>query len=329
MSPALLGVSLARHAPVALRERVPVGPGPRRELLDTLAAVAPERFLLHTCERLELYLAADRPEADAVFPAVARWLRVAPDALAAHVRVVRGDEAARHLFRVASGLQSRLLGEPQIRGQVREAFREARAAGALGPHVDALCRAALHAARLVHRNTTLGRGTCLAELALGRLGAELGTLRGRSVVVAGTGRLGAQVVGALAAAHARVTVASRSVERAEAMGRRFSAGAVGPGDLDRALATADALVTCTHGVLPIVAVRASLVVLDLGMPPNVPRRVTGDGLRLARLEDLTAGAVGSEVVKAARIVDQEVERFGLWRAQRVADEDASIAKPAA
>jgi glutamyl-tRNA reductase len=311
-------VSLARDAPAALRESIPAGPGPRRELLDALARTAPERLVLHTCERLELYLAADRAEAEAVFATVARWLRVAPDVLAAHVNVMRGDETARHFFRVASGLESRLVGEPQIRGQVREAFREARAAGALGPHLDALCRAALHAARLVHRETSLARGTSLAERALDRLREQLGTLRERAVVVAGTGRLAAQVVSTLAGAQARVTVASRSLERAEAIAARFSAGALLYDGLDQALATSDALVTCTDGVLPMAITRPSLVVVDLGMPPNVPLDRTRPWLRLTRLEDFSGAAVEREVARASRIVDDETERFAMWRAARAA-----------
>jgi glutamyl-tRNA reductase len=312
----ILALSLSRRAPAWLRERAPQGAASRRALLDALSGVAPERLVLQTCERIETYVAAEGGEPFALVDALARWLRVPPDALASHLEVHRGRAAARHLFRVAAGLESRLVGEPQIRGQVRVAFTEAREACALGLLLDGLVRAALHSSRLVHRETALGRGTSLSELTLGRLREELGVLRGRSVVVAGTGRLAVEIVAALAGAGARVAVASRRLDRARHVAARYSAGLLSHSDLVSALADADALVTCTHGLLPIAVPAKTISVVDLGMPANVPP-LAGAGIRLTRLDDLTGPAAVPEIAKAVQIVEHEAERFQLWRVSRV------------
>jgi glutamyl-tRNA reductase len=322
LSAEILAVSLARHAPAWLREAAPSGAASRQALLDVLGHTAPERLVLHTCERFELYLAGEAGEASSLFSPLASWLRVSPDVLASHVQVHRGDAVAEHLFRVAAGLESRRIGEPQIRGQLREAFAEAREARAVGPLLDALCRAALHTGRLVRRETALGRGASLVDLTLARLREDLTLLRGRSVLVAGTGRLAAEVVAALSGTGALVTVASRQFERAERLAVRFHAQALSHSDLSRALLRADALVTCSHGLLPIeVAAVAGrrLSVVDLGMPSNVPAPLAADpALRLTRLDDLTGAAAGPEIAKALAIVANEHEHFRRWRAERTA-----------
>jgi glutamyl-tRNA reductase len=285
-------------------------------MLYELGDVAPERLVLHTCERFEIYAAAEAWDPESCIRRMGNWLTLEPETLAPYVALRRADDVAGHLLRVTAGLESRLVGEPQIRGQVRQAFREARAAGAVGPLLDALLRAALHTGRLVRRETLLGRGTSVVDLAIGRLREELGTLQGRSVLVAGRGSLAAEVVAALTVSAARVAVTSRGVEGAEALAALFDAEAVPLGDLGRALARADALVACTYGRVPIeptAVVRRPFSIVDLGMPPNVdPALAQQRGVRLTRLDDLTARDAGPEVAKAARLVDEERVRFQRW-----------------
>ncbi len=314
----IFGLSLDRRAPAWLRTLS--GAASRRALLDLLADAAPERLVLHTCERVELYLAAEDGEASELVPPLAEWLGVSPAVLAPHVELHRGDAVVRHLFRVVAGLESRLIGEPQIRGQVRDAFAEAREAGAVGPLLDALFRAALHTGRLVRRETSLGRGTSLVDLTVARLRDDLAGLRGRSVIVAGTGRLAKEVVAALSGVGALVGVTSRELHRAEALALPYRAEAFSHADLSRALVAADGLVTCTHGLLPIdveamAGRRLSLV--DLGMPSNVPPHVTKEpGIRLTRLDDFTGATAEPEVAKALAIVANEHGFFRRWRAER-------------
>lgn len=322
LSAEIVALSLGQSTPAWVREQVPSGAASREALLAVLANAAPERLVLHTCERFELYLAAEGGEASSLFPPLAAWLDVSPDVIASHAEIHRGDAVADHLFRVAVGLESRLIGEPQIRGQVRQAFAEARGAGAVGPLLDALVRAALHTGRLVRRETALGRGLSLVDLTLARLREELAVLRDRSVLVAGTGRLAGELVAALTGAGALVGVASRHPERAKALAARFHADAIPSSDLGRALARADALVACTHGLLPIDArtVRdCRLSIVDLGMPANLPLPVAAaPGVRLTRLDDLTSAAARPEVARAVAIVTNERERFRRWRAERTA-----------
>jgi glutamyl-tRNA reductase len=329
----LLGLSLDRRAPSWLREDAPAGDARRRELLDGLAIAAPERVVLQTCERLELYLAAEGGEVSTLHAPLAEWLGLAPDVLAAHAQVHRGDAVSHHLFRVVAGLESRRVGEPQIRGQVRQALAEAREAGAVGPLLDGLFRAALHTGRLVRRDTALARGTSLVDLTLARLRDDLAGLRGRSVVVAGTGRLAGEIVAALSGSGALVAVASRSLERAQALAARSHAEAITYDNLAGFLARADALVTCTHGLLPVevhTLTGRRLPVVDLGMPSNVPASAA-PLVRLTRLDDFTGTAAGPEVAKALAIVTNEQAHFRRWRAQRAARffEDAGRATAAA
>jgi glutamyl-tRNA reductase len=322
LSATIFSVSLTRRAPAWLREQIPSGAASREALLAVLANAAPERLVLHTCERFELYLAGEAAEASLLFSPLGAWLRVSPAVLASHAEIHRGDAVAEHLFRVTVGLESRLVGEPQIRGQVRAAFAEAREARALGPLLDALFRAALHTGRLVHRDTALGRGRSLVDLAVARLREELTVLRGRSVLVAGTGRLAADLVAALSGAGALVSVASRERERAVALADRFHAEAVSRCDIGQVLARVDALVTCTHGVLPIdarVATGRGVSVVDLGMPANVPPSLAAvPGIRLTRLDDLTGAGARPEVAEALAIVANEHEHFRRWRTARTA-----------
>jgi glutamyl-tRNA reductase len=316
----ILGLSLDRRAPSWLRERAPAGAARRRELLDALATAAPERVVLHTCERLELYVAAEGGDASSLLSPFAEWLGVSPVVLASYALVHRSDDAVDHLFRVVAGLESRLVGEPQIRGQVRQALAEAREARVVGPSLDALFRAALHAGRLVHRDTALARGTSLVDLTLARLRDDLAGLRGRTVVVAGTGRLAGEIAAALSGSGALVAVASRSLERATALAARARAEAISYDGLDRCLARAEALVACTHGLLPIPAETLAgrrLSVLDLGVPSNVPASVA-PLVRLTRLDDLTGTAAGPEIAKALAIVANEQAHYRRGRAQRAA-----------
>jgi glutamyl-tRNA reductase len=317
LTPELYCLSLARRGtPAWISDRVPAGADMRRWMLDRLCDLAPERLVLHTCERFEVYVAAEGFRVRECLRRMAAWLDLEPEVLAPYVAVRWADEVAGHLFRVTAGLESRLVGEPQIRLQVRQAFLEARAAGAVGPLLDALLRAALHTGRVVRRKTLLGQGTSVVTLAVERLRAELGTLRGRLIVVAGTGGLAADVVAALSASWVRTAVSSRRIERAQALAFRFQADVTSPVDLGRCLTRADALVACTHGRVPIdssaIAGRP-FSIIDLGMPPNIdPTLAALPAVRLTRLEDLTGPDGGAEVARAARLVSEERLRFRRW-----------------
>jgi glutamyl-tRNA reductase len=208
------------------------------------------------------------------------------------------------------------VGEPEILGQVRAAFLQAQAQRALGPVLGALARGALHAGRRVRAETGLGRAPSLATLTLARLAEQLGGLRHRALVVAGTGALASEILAALRGAGAgRLAVKSRSAERAAALCARVRATPLRDADAQ----PWDAVIACSNARVSLdgIAARAgaSLVVVDLGVPPNVE---TGSGARITRLSELTRAAVSNpDSLRAAeRILEQELQRFLRWRSAR-------------
>lgn len=334
MSEDLSVLAFARSSlPQALAARLPATAEARAGLLRSLAAAAPERLLLVTCERFELYLVDAR---DAV-RRLAGALEMETAALAAACRVRRGDAAAQHLLRVAAGLESRLVGEPQIQGQVRAAFLEGEAQGAVGPVLSALARAALHAGKRVRCETGIGRAPTLVTLTVARLAEQLQGLRRRSVLVAGTGGLAVEVARALrAAAVGRLLILSRTRARADLLAARLGGVGLIDQDLEPASPRVDAIVSCTNRNVPLAAawVGECLSIVDLGVPPNVGLEAAGRrGVRLTRLTDLNgdaAAAARPAALRAAeRIIGDELRRFQRWLSARTLHTTARVRGEAA
>lgn len=334
MSEDLSVLAFARSSlPQALAARLPATAEACAGLLRSLAAAAPERLLLVTCERFELYLVDAR---DAV-RRLAGALEMETAALAAACRVRRGDAAAQHLLRVAAGLESRLVGEPQIQGQVRAAFLEGEAQGAVGPVLSALARAALHAGKRVRCETDIGRAPTLVTLTVARLAEQLQGLRRRSVLVAGTGGLAVEVARALrAAAVGRLFILSRTRARADLLAARLGGVGLIDQDLEPASPRVDAIVSCTNRNVPLAAawVGECLSIVDLGVPPNVGLEAAGRrGVRLTRLTDLNgdaAAAARPAALRAAeRIIGDELRRFQRWLSARTLHTTARIRGEAA
>jgi glutamyl-tRNA reductase len=294
-----------------------------------LAQAAREHLVLSTCERFEIYLAGAAAGAPS---------------LLAPCGVRRDGEAARHLFRVAAGLESRLVGEPQILGQLRAAFLAGSARRSLGPVLSALARAALHAGRRARCETGLGRAPTIVTLTLARLSQELGGLRRRAVLVAGTGALAAEIAPALRAAGAgRLYVLSREPRRADALAARVAGVGVGDAGL-AALAPLDAVVTCSNRLVPLAEVAAApgargrrLAIVDLGAPPNVAlAQPQLTSVSLARLGELSAAAAAgddparrSAIAAAEALLERELERFLRWRRARALHGAAAARRAAA
>jgi glutamyl-tRNA reductase len=301
----LLALVSPRAAWSALEERVPKTAEARRVLLRALGERARGRLVLVTCERFEIYLSGAglvRSDGDAPFRALA------------------GEAAAERLMRVAAGLESRLLGERQIQRQVRGAFLEAALEGALDPTLHALARAALHAGKRVRSETELGRrGPSLAALTVERLARELTGLRGRTVLILGSGVLATEVARALAATGpARLFVASRDAQRAAALAAPLGAQGIGRDAIQGLLPEIDAVVACTNDVprLEFRSAPAPLLV-DLGAPPNVDAAAArAAGARLIGLAELGAPALEAEIRPAEALVAEELLRFRRWRAAR-------------
>ena len=321
-----LGLS-HRTAPVELRERIgSLGPGAER------CPAVLEHVVLQTCYRIELYahLTSGVDDArDELVDALSTVHDVPRDLLVQHLYVHPGEDAARHLCRVATGLDSLVLGEAEILGQVGDAFEAARSADAAGPALTLLFRTAITAGRRARSETAIGANPATASsMALALAEGVAGDLREKQLLVIGAGRVALQTLKAAEGRGiSRVAVANRTRERAEEVALRFEARAFGLDDLEAALAAADVAVAATSSETPIVArgLVASamrgredrpLVVVDLAVPADVERGAAEvDGVRLFDVDDLRAGldeAMSSrlrEVPKVEAIVEEESESF--------------------
>ena len=289
--------------------------------------------MLATCYRVELYATLADGVEDAreeLVGALAGEHGVDRALLLDHLYVHAGEDVARHLCRVAAGLDSLVLGEAEILGQVGDAFEESRAARSVGPVLSLLFRTAVRAGRRARAETAIGANPSTASsMALSLAEGVLGDLGERRVLVVGAGRIGLQTLKAASGRGiVQIAVANRTPERALDVAARFSASAYGLGELEDALAWADLAVTATSSEEPVVtgaAVRAAmskredrpLVLVDLAVPADVERDA-GDvpGARLFDVDDLRAGLDGAiasrlrEVPKVEAIVEEEVDAFG-------------------
>jgi glutamyl-tRNA reductase len=315
----LIGVS-HHTAPVDVRERVAFEPEVAAELARALAGDEGEAVCLSTCNRTELYVAGPGAERRAV------------ELLSEEAEGVlyrrRDDEAARHLFRVAAGLDSQVRGETEILGQVRAAY----ALGAPGPLLDRLFREALRVGRKVRVQSPVGENAASAAAAAAVLAERvLGDLTDREVLVVGAGEIGSRAAARLAARGATIaSVANRGEERRERLAAHYGARAVGLDGVADALGGVDVVVSATGssgiviGTGDVEAALASrerrpLLLVDLAVPRDVDPEV--GSLPYAFLYDVddlgeTVGAGEDAAARAEQIVTEEAERFRAWQASR-------------
>lgn len=314
----------------------------RDELPDSLARLrhrtgAGQICLLATCERVEVYAVRPGGMDPSVLVEALAADRGVPVGVVEEVSTgLTGAAAARHLLRVTAGLESFVLGERDITGQVRSSADVCRTAGVSGLELERLLATAVHTSRLVHRDTRLGdEGRSVAAAAV-RMAAYSrgGDLDGLGVAVVGAGQVAAEVVAVAGRLGARVTVCNRTRSRAE---RLAAAGAtvVDLARLPEVLATSDVAIFGTASPqrlleaehVPPAGARAGrdLLVIDLCVPRNVAPAVGGiPGVTLVDLGDLRAagaiddGAVLDDLARADRIVEAELERFLRWLGGRSA-----------
>ena len=329
-----------QSTPLDLLERVAV---PEEELGKTLGALhdrsnLSEVVVLSTCLRTELYAVVERFHEGVAdlreFLATAAGTTV--EVIEEHDMVLFDDAVTGHLFEVAAGLRSSVLGETEVLGQVRRAADRADAEQASGPVLSGLFRRAVQTGRKVRSSTAIARGaTSLSyvavELAADRFG---GSLAGRRVLVVGAGDMGESIVEALDRHGdvAEIVVANRTLSHARAVAGRVGGTGVGMSGLAAALEAADAVLVSTGSALPVLDVdimgsvvdaravsgnaRRRLVVVDLSVPRNVdPAVAVLPGVELLDMDDLTEHAEKAregrraEVTAARQIVQQEVERY--------------------
>jgi glutamyl-tRNA reductase len=343
----LLALSLNHHqAPLALRGRFALAAD---QLAPALAALrrhlggAPEAALLSTCNRTELYVAHESAEAAATLaPRALQWL-AAQGGLAApevepHTWLGQADDAARHVFRVASGLDSMVLGEPQILGQMKAAVREAETAGTLGSTLHQLFQRSFAVAKEVRSRTEIGlHSVSLAAAAVKLAGELFGDPRELHVLFVGAGEMIELAATHFASRKPRsITLATRSLDRAAALAGRLGSGAqqLALAELPSQLHRFDVVVSCTASPLPLIGLgaveralkarrRRPMLLVDLAVPhdiePEVARLPDAYLYTLDHLAERVrvAGTRREAAVSQAEaIVDAGVHGFSLWCRQR-------------
>ncbi len=330
-----------KQAPLELLDRVSVTETDTAKALGRLRdrPNLSEAVLVSTCLRTEVYAVVERfhDGVAEIQEFLAERSGSSVDSLAGYCTIRFDDDVTEHLFAVASGLESAVLGESEVLGQVRRAWERAQGEHASGPVLGALFRHAVETGKRVRSETAIARGITSLSHGAVALAADRrpGGLAGARVLVVGAGEMGEGVAQALAGSGAgHLVVANRTAERAEAVVAALPPGAATSvvsadlADLAHLLASADVVVTTVGTSHPVVdramltsAVagrdgRAALVVVDLGMPRNVaPAAADVPGVVLLDMEDLRAAvaeAIGGrqdEVAAASGIVSEEVERY--------------------
>ena len=336
----LLAVGLShRTAPVELRESVDFGRAGLDAALHALAArgVSPETVVLSTCNRAEIYAVGDsEAAADALARFFCDYHGVDAGRLAEHLYYHRGADAARHLFRVAAGLDSLVVGEPQILGQVKTAYSAASDLNFTGTVTHRLFHAAFAVGKRVRHETGLAEGAVSVSYAAIELARKIfGDLSGLNVLILGAGEM-AKLTGVhLRAQHVKqITIASRTLTSAESLARQLEGRAVAWPELRSALASADIVVTATGATEPVLTRAAveetmrsrrdrPLFVIDIALPRDVETSVGDlDQVFLYRMDDLQSivsenlARRSSELASAEAIVDEEVARFAAWLQSR-------------
>ncbi|MFN2645499.1 MAG: glutamyl-tRNA reductase [Burkholderiales bacterium] len=318
-------------APLAVRERVVFHVERLREALAQLKhGLAREAAILSTCNRTELYVAGDEPGAAAQW--LARYHQFEPDGLAPYLYTLPREQAVRHAFRVASGLDSMVLGEPQILGQMKEAARAAESAGTLGTLLHRLFQRSFAVAKEVRATTQLGVASVSMAAATVRLAARIfPSLRDQSVLFIGAGEMIELCATHFAAqSPARMTVANRTLERAQKLAHRFNAQPVELRTLAEHLHEHDIIVSSTASSLPILgkglverALRARrrrpMFMVDLAVPRDIEPEVAElDDVFLYTVDDLgqivsaNLDTRRSAVAQAEAIIDSQVGQFMHW-----------------
>ncbi|MBL4622594.1 MAG: glutamyl-tRNA reductase [Immundisolibacteraceae bacterium] len=331
----LLTIGLThRTAPIGVRERIALAPEQLLPSLHELVNLAPvtEASLLSTCNRTEMFIVVDDPDN----PAPRNWFMQLNDAgsdlLAPLVHQLRGTQAARHLFRVASGLDSMILGEPQIFGQVKQSYETARQAGTVGKCLNQLYQQSFAAAKEVRTDTAIGNNPVSVAFAAATMSRRIfGDLDDACVLLVGAGETIELTARHLQKAGAKkFIVANRTVSRAEQLANEYSGEAISLSMLPDYLHRADVLITSTAADLPLIgkgAVERALkqrrhrpiFMADLAVPRDIEPEVsqlgdvylyTIDDLQQVVQENMKSRQAAAD--EAELIVGERVRGFQEW-----------------
>jgi glutamyl-tRNA reductase len=334
---AVVGVS-HRTAPLEVREGLAV---PRERVPEVLQRVreecgAGEAMLLSTCNRVEIYASVEEEGLPALSAFLGSLNGQDPARLLPHVALVAGSEAVRHAFRVAASLESMVIGEPQILGQVKEAYDLAEKAGSLGSTLNALRNRSLAAAKRARTQTGIGRNAVSVSHVAVELARKIfGELRDKNVLLVGAGKMSELAARQLVRGGARATVlGGRTLDKAEALAAALGGSALPLSDLRAELAKADIVISGT-GAPGLVITREDvedarrrrsgrhqrpLFLIDIAVPRDIETTVRKiSGVFLYDLDDLRSVAEANlrermkEAAAAEALVDREVREFLDWQ----------------
>src|SRR5688500_10537281 len=325
-----------KTAPLALREKLALLDGGAETLIRELAGHPSigEAVAISTCNRTELYLVVSDPvEAEShVLGLLARRAAIRPTELVGSMYSLRNCDAARHLYRVTSGLESMIVGEAEVQGQVKRAYEAALAARTTGPLTNKLFRAALATGKRVRTDTAIGAGgASIASVAVEAARGVLGELASRHVVIIGAGETAELTARALSEQGVRtIFVANRRRERAIALAQRFGGSTIAFDALPRELERADIVVASTASPHAIVGAEElelvtrarggrPLLLLDLAVPRDIdPDCASLPGVTLVDIDGLQAQVARThserriEARRAEGIVEEEIQSFAGW-----------------
>ncbi|MTE16546.1 glutamyl-tRNA reductase [Nocardia aurantiaca] len=351
MSVLLVGIS-HRSAPVAVLEKIAITESDRPKLTDKMLASShvSEAMIVSTCNRIEVYAVVDafHPALGEIGELLTEHSGLPLPELTKHAYVRYAEAAAEHLFAVASGLDSMVVGEQQVLSQIRAAYAASDARQAAGRTLHELAQHALRVGKRVHSETGIDRaGASVVSVALDRARVALGPLEGRTALVLGAGAMGGLAVAQLARGGvAKIIVVNRTLEKAQRLGHTattmhgVAAEAIEMDRLAEAMAAADVVVTCTGAVGTVVTLadvhralsantRADeLVICDLGLPRDVDHAVAGlPGVTVIDMETLqrdpSAGAAADDTAAARTIVADELTKY--LAGQRMAEVTPTVA----
>ncbi|MBU1360191.1 MAG: glutamyl-tRNA reductase [Gammaproteobacteria bacterium] len=295
-----------------------------------------EAAIISTCNRTEIYCAADQLAVDHTVDWLAQSGGVAPSLLRSHAYALHDDQVARHAFRVASGLDSMVLGEAQILGQMKDAIRAAESAGALGSTLNQLFQRSFAVAKAVRTATEIGAHSVSMAAASVRLAAQLfEDLRQTRVLFVGAGEMIDLAATHFAAKEPKaIAIANRTLERGESLAARFGGEAMRLADLPHRLPEFDIVISCTASTLPLIGLGAveralklrkhrPMFMVDLAVPRDIEPQVKAlEDVYLYTVDDLAQVVQqGQEsrqaaVAEAEVIIDAGVRSFMHWLDQR-------------